>query len=350
MTTKISNKGRITRVDQAWDAAHREAFDHTRVPNIDEAHEQAIAEHERRFPVATNVVPFEHAGRVEIDQPQTAMPGIIVPLKVVQAALLCAARDDIRFYLNGVYVHAVEGDMRIVSTDGHRLVVTRFAVESVPAWADEGVIIPRDELAQIMPMLNRNVLPYSNSDGFMLLDYAGGDTLRVHCANGFASFTMKRKDGKFPDYARVLSQIGMGLARGEGEAMQAAAIKTEYLRGAADVAARLGATAVHSFISDKDDQATFFTFAGAPDSAMVVMPCRVDGQAVSDGVVRILGSGGVAGSIAAFRAHITRTQKLIGSSVGKEREQLEARKHELEAKVSRLLSLTGPAQLEHKAA
>ena len=232
----------------------------------------------------TNVVPFEHAGQVERDgEPQEiaddpaqapdvpVLPGIALPIKFLQAALITAGKGDIRYYLNGVYVHGVEGEFRICATDGHRLSVSRLELpkgQPLPEWAEAGIIIPRDELAQALPILTKNALLFSHdcSEPAAFLDFTtGSPTMTLRAINGFASFTMRPVDGKFPDYAKVLAASATTLARGNNEAMQTSAINTDYLKGAAEVAIKLGAKAIHAFINGSDHTATFFTFDGAPD-------------------------------------------------------------------------------------
>ena len=147
--------------------------------------------------------------------------------------------------------------------------------------------------------------------------------------------------------------MGATLARGDDQnVMQATAINTEYLKGAADMATKLGSGSIHAFIGSEDNRATFFTFTGAPDTCLVIMPMRA-GEAVSDGVVKILGRSGVDASIAAFRAHLTRTTKLLASATSeKERAELEDRRAGIEAKIAHLINVTtsGPKQLTRQAA
>lgn len=360
MKTKISNKGRITRVDQAWTSAHREEIERSRITDIDLAHEDALRDQPR-----TNVVPFIHPGTMERDcEPQEikasaepTLPGVAIPLKFISSALLAAASKDIRYYLNGVYVHGVDGEFRICGCDGHRLVVSRFPLptdQELPEWAEAGIIIPREELAQAMPILSKNAVRYSHdcSEPSVLIDFAiGNPTVTLRAVNGFASFALRPVDGEFPDYAKVLAGNAVTLARGDSEAMQASAINTDYLKGAADIAGKLGAKAVHAFVGSRDGSATYFTFDGAPDTVLIVMPMRT-GEAVSDGVVKLIGRSGIEASLAAFRAHVTRTAKALTLTRGsKERSELEDRKAGLESKIAHLLAITtgGLKQLSQKA-
>lgn len=352
---KRTNKGRITRIDQAWDVARREAIDRGRIQDPDIAHAEALLE------PGTSVVQFVYDPEAS-KPPSTAeqlgdIQTLAVPLKFVSSALLAAAKDDIRYYLNGVFLHAQDGELRVCGTDGHRFIVSRFELPQggpIPAWALAGVIIPRNDLAQALPILEKNAVLNKLDIGepALLIDFGiGHSSMTLRAVNGFASFKITPVDGKFPDYAQVLASNASTLARGDMEAMQAAAINTKYLKGAADIAAKLGAVSVRSFVGSDEKAATFFTFDGAPDTVLIVMPMR-SGEAIGDGVVKMLGSNGIRASLAAFRAHITRTVKALGSVKDKtERMELQARKSQLETKIAHLLNLTGGSnQLTHKAA
>jgi DNA polymerase-3 subunit beta len=58
----------------------------------------------------------------------------------LKALLLCAAKNDIRFYLNGIHFESTPGGIIAASTDGHRLLCV-----NLPDQQAEGVkaIIPR---------------------------------------------------------------------------------------------------------------------------------------------------------------------------------------------------------------
>lgn len=381
-----TNKGRITRPDNAWGPAHQEQAERLvvdakiantfgaieaaaeaadimlrsvdRVTDIDEAYELAISDNAERIRAevwpevstpATDLVDSEIADTpVTVDaQTDAAPPGYItIPLKFLAAALLSCAKKDIRYYLEGVFIHAVDGEYRICATDGHRMIVSRFKPElgdPVPVWGETGIILPRAELASALPILEKNTACHSGdcTEPCVQLLYEGAHaTLRSR--NGFATFRLKLVEGTFPDYMRVMANHGATLARGDTEALSAAGINTKYLRGAADVATKLGAKAIHAFTSDGTG-AHLFTFDGAPDSVLIVMPMRA-GEPVPDGVVKILGASTLRLSIIAFKAQITRVSNLLSHEKNaREREDLESRKAHFEQRVQRLHELTSPS-------
>ena len=68
---------------------------------------------------------------------------------MLEAALICASREETRYYLNGVYVDPAG---LVVATDGHRLFAGDFTPDNSRATlpAFEGWIIPRDALRKAL--------------------------------------------------------------------------------------------------------------------------------------------------------------------------------------------------------
>lgn len=53
------------------------------------------------------------------------MKSITIELAQLRAAMLFAAKRDVRYYLNGVFLEIGVGEFRLASTDGHVLSVQR---------------------------------------------------------------------------------------------------------------------------------------------------------------------------------------------------------------------------------
>lgn len=92
--------------------------------------------------------------------------------------------EETRFYLNGVFLHVVDGVGVAVATDGHRLARNRGP--ELPAFA--GIIVPRKTVS----LLPRGVAKVSVSETKIRIETA--DLLIVS----------KLIDGTFPDYERVI--------------------------------------------------------------------------------------------------------------------------------------------------
>ncbi|WP_158747181.1 DNA polymerase III subunit beta [Acidisphaera sp. L21] len=105
--------------------------------------------------------------------------------------------EETRYYLNGIFLHAAEGDdgrvLRAVATDGHRLARVE---EPLPEGAGSmpGVIVPRKTVAEL-----RKLLDEATGD----VECALSDT-RIQFTVGNVQLTSKLIDGTFPEYERVI--------------------------------------------------------------------------------------------------------------------------------------------------
>ena len=102
------------------------------------------------------------------------------------------AQQDIRYYLNGMFL-VLDGDqMRVVATDGHRL---SYASGTVAKQEEKReVILPRKAVLELARLL-------SDSDEAVDIElYANQVKFRFDAIE----LTTKIIDGKFPDYTRVI--------------------------------------------------------------------------------------------------------------------------------------------------
>lgn len=114
-------------------------------------------------------------------------------IRYLHAALICAAEQDIRYYLNGVLVEISESGVRYVATDGHRCLCLRDDTASGPIAQ---IIVPRE-------IVSRLPHRYANPSTGPMLTY-DTDNLKGECRIGDLMF--KPVDGKFPDYRKVIPE------------------------------------------------------------------------------------------------------------------------------------------------
>lgn len=107
------------------------------------------------------------------------------------------SNEETRYYLNGIYFHAAEGQdgpvLRAAATDGHRLARVEEALPPGAAGMP-GVIIPRKTVAELRKLLDE---PSGE------LEIALSET-RIQFTIGDMRLTSKLIDGTFPDYDRVI--------------------------------------------------------------------------------------------------------------------------------------------------
>jgi len=100
------------------------------------------------------------------------------------------AKQDVRYYLNGLLLTLDADGGRVVASDGHRLSTATF--EGEPDWSPVSVILPRKAVIELAKMLS-----------------SGGDITFRHAANAVefgmeaATFSTKLLEGRFPDWQRV---------------------------------------------------------------------------------------------------------------------------------------------------
>lgn len=113
--------------------------------------------------------------------------------RLIDKTRFAISTEETRYYLNGIYVHAHEGALRAVATDGHRLAMSEM---DLPAGAEglPGVIIPRKTVAEV-----RRLIDGSEADIALSVSDA-----KIRFNLGNAVLTSKLIDGTFPDYERVI--------------------------------------------------------------------------------------------------------------------------------------------------
>lgn len=186
---------------------------------------------------------------------------ITIDHNVVKALLICAAKQDVRYYLKGVCVDARATDVTLVTTDGHRLLAYPVATDAIEALAVGQYIIPREALEAVKPCkAGRVTLPIT-----IEIDVAHG---RENKITGATSTVTPLIDGKFPDWRRVMPKTV------SGEPTQ---YNPEYVSGFGDICKLLGGK-YGPFINHNGNSAAPVTNLGP--ALGVIMPLRLDGDDV----------------------------------------------------------------------
>lgn len=117
--------------------------------------------------------------------------------RLIDKTRFAISTEETRYYLNGVHLHAYDGEggkaLRAVATDGHRLALVENELpdgaEGMPA-----VIVPRKTVAELRRLVDdaEDNITVSVSEAKIRFDL------------GSAVLTSKLIDGAFPDYERVI--------------------------------------------------------------------------------------------------------------------------------------------------
>ena len=151
-----------------------------------------------RFATSLLVLPVEDFPAMTAGQlPHRFHLPALVLRGLIDRTRFAISTEETRYYLNGIYLHAVESGgqrrLRAVATDGHRLARVE---EDLPEGAGSmpGVIIPRKTVAELRKLLDEE----SGS-----IEVALSDT-RIQFTVGAITLTSKLIDGTFPEYDRVI--------------------------------------------------------------------------------------------------------------------------------------------------
>lgn len=130
----------------------------------------------------------------------------------VQRVLHAAARNDVRYYLNGIYISVAGGEFNIVATDGHRLanvsVPITFSDQSIDGseYPVAPLSIKNEDVGAIIPFVVcpvfQNLLKGSKAE--FQLDFCESH-LTFHL--GTITLVSNLVNGRYPDWRRVASAV-----------------------------------------------------------------------------------------------------------------------------------------------
>jgi len=117
----------------------------------------------------------------------------------LKAAAIFAAREDIRYYLNGILIESTPLQTRLCATDGHALFCAKDDAKGDNDGAFTG-IVPNDTVKQILAWK----APYKGAADLPVIITTAADEHRAEWGGNIAVF--KLIDAKFPEYAKVVPE------------------------------------------------------------------------------------------------------------------------------------------------
>ena len=127
------------------------------------------------------------------------MATIHISRNKLKAAALFSARDDIRFYLNGVLIESTPMQTRVCATDGHALFCAKDDAKGDNVDSFVG-IVPNDTIKQILSWK----APYKGAADLPVVITTAETEQRAEWCGNTAVF--KLIDAKFPGYAKVVPE------------------------------------------------------------------------------------------------------------------------------------------------
>lgn len=175
----------------------------------------------------------------------------------LKAMLNLAAKQDIRFYLCGVFVEFNQVTTRLVATDGHKLGILNHPSEDNQGAGS--LIIPREVIENLPKAAIDHELAFTSEDkeGFWKINAPGGTQI-----------VFQQIEGKFPDYRRVCNFKTNG---------EAASFNYEYMVQFLKVQKALGGSKTNTVnLYQNGTSGALVTLAGVDNFAGVIMPIRSD--------------------------------------------------------------------------
>lgn len=117
----------------------------------------------------------------------------------LKAACRIMAKDDIRYYLNGVYVEATDDQTILVATDGHRMLILRCSVANELPGATT-LIIPGH-------IAKRIVVDSIRSIPTLPLTRVEADKWTVPLLKWGADISFRSQEGLFPNWRKVVPSL-----------------------------------------------------------------------------------------------------------------------------------------------
>ena len=117
--------------------------------------------------------------------------------ELIDRTRFAISTEETRYYLNGIFLHVSEDDLKAAATDGHRL--ARYTIRR-PDGAEgmPDVIVPRKCVAELRKLLEEAL------DTNVLVDLSASKVRFTLGGENGVVLTSKLIDGTFPDYTRVI--------------------------------------------------------------------------------------------------------------------------------------------------
>jgi DNA polymerase-3 subunit beta len=117
--------------------------------------------------------------------------------QLIDRTRFAISTEETRYYLNGIFIHVSDEELKAAATDGHRL--ARFTIKR-PDGAEgmPDVIVPRKCVAELRKLLEEAL------DSNVLIDLSASKVRFTLGGENGVVLTSKLIDGTFPDYTRVI--------------------------------------------------------------------------------------------------------------------------------------------------
>lgn len=191
----------------------------------------------------------------------------------LKAALTCAAKGDIQYYLNGVLVDVTAARTVLVATDGYVLLAVPLNPDDIVDAAPGLYILPREALESVKPCkAGRGALPYrlTITPARTEPDPERPDVDVKHAPTfslvGVTTAAGPCVDGIYPDWRRVMPATASG---------EVAQYQSAFIAAFGKVAELLAGSRSYPVIHHNGPGGALVTIPGS-NALGAIMPFRVD--------------------------------------------------------------------------
>ncbi len=116
--------------------------------------------------------------------------------EMIDKTLFATSTDETRYNINGILFERIEGKLKMVATDGHRLALMESAGSEIEGH-QKGVILPRKGVMEIKKILEER-------EDSLKVGFTGNN---VTLQKGTSLLNVRLIEGEFPDYKQVIPEI-----------------------------------------------------------------------------------------------------------------------------------------------
>ncbi len=123
--------------------------------------------------------------------------------EMIEKTIFSVSNDETKFNLTGIFIKNEDGFLNFVSTDGHRLSLSKSSVDGLNEDKfQKGFILPKKGILEF-----RKLIEITDS-----LIHIGVTDNNFSISNDQSTLIMRMVDGDFPDYKRVIPEKGKNVA------------------------------------------------------------------------------------------------------------------------------------------
>jgi DNA polymerase-3 subunit beta len=137
---------------------------------------------------------------------------------VLEKTAFAMAHQDVRYYLNGLFVRLTNSGITAVATDGHRMAKIEEDI-ALDIESEHGIILPSKTVVEMKRLLHAEKEIVRLRLGEKLVQGFFGESV----------LTSKLVDGRYPDYQRVIPILAEKVAIVERDALRQALNRTSIL-------------------------------------------------------------------------------------------------------------------------